>query len=84
MFTPISLAMMPERVVFPSPGGPWSRTWSRGSLRSLAASMKTERFSLAFFWPMYSASVRGRRVISPSSSRVRAVVIRGARASSME
>ena len=84
MFTPISLAMMPERVVFPSPGGPWRRTWSRGSFRSLAASMKMDRFSLAFSWPMYSARVLGRREPSPSSSRVRDVVMRGAWASSWE
>ena len=57
--TPISLAMMPESVVLPRPGGPWSSTWSRGSPRSLAASMKIERFSLAFSWPMYSVSVSG-------------------------
>ena len=75
--TPISLAMMPESVVLPRPGGPWSSTWSRGSPRSLAASMKIERFSLAFSWPMYSVSFRGRRDSSPSSSPRWAVDSRG-------
>src|SRR5699024_1529588 len=84
MFTPISLAMMPERVVFPSPGGPWRRTWSKGSFRSLAASMNTERFSLAFSWPMYSARRLGRREVSPSSSGRRAEVINGVWLSSWE
>ena len=79
--TPISLAMMPDRVVLPSPGGPWSRTWSSGSFRILAAWMNTSRLPLAFSWPMYSRRVLGRREYSPSSSRVREVVTRGSRSS---
>jgi hypothetical protein len=39
IFTPISLAITPARVVFPSPGGPYRRTWSRDSRRSFAASI---------------------------------------------
>ena len=68
MFTPISWAMMPAKVVLPNPGGPWSSTWSSASSRFRAASMKTERFSLAFSWPMYSFSVLGRRDPSWASS----------------
>ena len=37
MFTPISFATIPARVVLPSPGGPYSNTWSRGSFLSFAA-----------------------------------------------
>ena len=48
MLTPISCAIMPARVVFPSPGGPCSSTWSRDSVRRRAASIKMLRFSLAF------------------------------------
>ena len=76
-FTPISLAMMPDRVVLPRPGGPWSSTWSRGSWRILAAWMNTSRLPLAFSWPIYSRRVLGRREYSFSSSRVREVVTRG-------
>ena len=68
MFTPISWAMMPARVVLPNPGGPWSSTWSSASSRFRAASMKTDRFSLAFSWPMYSLNVLGRRDPSWASS----------------
>src|SRR3990172_9364026 len=38
-FAPISLATTPATVVLPSPGGPCSRMWSTGSLRSFAAWM---------------------------------------------
>ena len=30
-FTPISWAIIPARVVFPKPGGPYNSTWSKGS-----------------------------------------------------
>src|SRR5579862_1954025 len=67
--TPISWARMPARVVLPSPGGPQSRMWSRGSPRLRAASTKTRRFSLCLVCPTYSAKVFGRRVRSkPESS----------------
>ena len=68
IFTPISWAMMPASVVLPSPGGPCSSTWSRDSVRRRAASMKIDRFCLAFSCPMYSVSVWGRREPSLASS----------------
>ena len=46
--TPISFATMPARVVLPSPGGPYSNTWSNASPRSLADCIKIDRFSLTF------------------------------------
>ena len=36
---PNSFAMMCASVVFPSPGGPYSKTWSSASPRSLLASI---------------------------------------------
>jgi len=84
IFTAISLAMMPERVVFPRPGGPWRSTWSKGSWRSLAASMKMDKFSLAFVCPMYSCKLLGRKLPSAPSSCRRAVVTRGVWLSSWE
>ena len=47
-FTFISFAIIPARVVLPSPGGPYKRTWSRVSRLRFAASIKIERFSLTF------------------------------------
>lgn len=39
--TPSSLATMLERVVFPRPGGPWSRVWSSASPLMRAACTNT-------------------------------------------
>src|SRR5258708_966767 len=69
-FTPISLAMMWASVVFPSPGGPNSSTWSRDSPRFLAASMKICNWPRIFSWPMYSSNCLGRRALSSASSCV--------------
>ena len=46
-------ARRPEglRVVFPNPGGPVSKTWSRGSLRLRAAAINTPRFCVIFSCP---------------------------------
>ena len=68
MLTPISFAIMPARVVLPSPGGPYRRTWSRGSPRIFAASIKTLRFSFAFVCPIYSERILGLSVYSISVS----------------
>ena len=68
IFTPISFAITAASVVLPSPGGPCSSTWSSGSLRRRAASMKTLRLSLAFSCPIYSFMVLGLRLPSPASS----------------
>ena len=38
-FEPISFAIIPASVVLPSPGGPYSKTWSRASPLFLAASI---------------------------------------------
>ena len=66
--TPNSFAMMFDRVVFPSPGGPCSSVWSRGSPRYLAASTNTSRFSTTFFCPLKSLKLSGRRAFSKSFS----------------
>ena len=66
--TPSSLAIMFERVVFPSPGGPCSRTWSRASPRILAALTKILRFSTILLWPLKSSNSNGRNCLSISFS----------------
>ena len=68
--TPSSLAMMFDNVVFPSPGGPCRRVWSRGSPRIRAASTKTFRFSTTFFCPVKSEKESGRSAFSKSRSDV--------------
>ena len=44
MFTPISAATMFASVVFPSPGGPYSKMWSSASPRFLEAAIAIDRF----------------------------------------
>src|SRR5262245_7331927 len=77
--TPSSSAMMAASVVLPSPGGPYSRMWSRASLRCRAASIPMARFSLSLVWPVKSWSRRGRRPASnwASPSRAEAERMRG-------
>src|SRR5687767_5844244 len=67
-FTPISRAMMCASVVFPSPGGPKSSTWSSASPRARAAWMKISSWPRTFSCPTYSASVPGRSERSTSLS----------------
>ena len=64
----ISSAMMWERVVFPSPGGPWKRMWPGGSSRCRAASRAMRSFATISFWPTYSPSFVGRREVKACSS----------------
>ena len=66
-FTPSSRAMIVASVVLPRPGGPYRRMWSAASPLPFAACRSTERLALTSRWPMYSSSVRGRRV--PSTTR---------------
>ena len=68
MLTFISMAMMLARVVLPNPGGPASSTWSSGSPRDLAASMKICNCSRSIGWPTKAPKERGRKVRSSSSS----------------
>src|SRR5919109_2048139 len=68
MLTPSSAAMMCARVVFPSPGGPYSSTWSSASVRCLAAVMKISSRSLRLVCPTYSCSRRGRNCTSAERS----------------
>ena len=68
MFTPISTAMMLASVVLPSPGGPARRTWSSGSPRDLAASMKMPSCSRSIGCPTKAPSERGRSERSSSCS----------------
>ena len=68
MFTPSSRATMLASVVLPRPGGPYSRMWSAASSLARAASSRMRRFSLTVVWPMYSASRRGRRLVSTAVS----------------
>ena len=67
-FTPSSLAIMFASVVFPNPGGPWSRTWSSDSPRIFAAATKIFRFSTTFCCPEKSSNVSGRSCFSNSLS----------------
>ena len=69
MFTLISRAMMLASVVLPSPGGPARSTWSSGSPREVAASMKICSCSRRTGCPTKAASDRGRRERSSSCSR---------------
>ena len=66
--TPNSLAMMFDRVVLPSPGGPCSNVWSRGSPLYFAASTNTSRFSTTFCCPLKSLNESGRKAFSKSFS----------------
>ena len=50
--TPSSLAIIVESVVLPSPGGPWRRTWSRGSFLEREDFIKISSFSFALSWPI--------------------------------
>ena len=72
---PISLAIIFERVVFPSPGGPYKRTWSKGSPLFLAASINTLRLFLTLSCPIYVSSVSGLRLTSISLSYSPAAVV---------
>src|SRR4030042_4692386 len=73
ILTPNSLAMMWASEVFPSPGLPWSRTWSRASERALDGSMNTFRFLFNSSWPIYSSRSLGLRLSSLGiSSRLHA------------
>jgi hypothetical protein len=64
--TPISSARMRQRVVLPSPGGPSSSIWSRGSPRCLAACTKILRFCLSASCPTNSSNELGLSVGSSS------------------
>ena len=67
---PSSAAMMWAREVLPSPGGPERRTWSSGSPRRRAASMKTASWSVTASCATKSARRGGRSERSSSSSGV--------------
>src|SRR5882757_1434720 len=60
--------MMVASVVFPSPGGPNSSTWSRASPRVFAASSAIASCSFAFVCPINSASRVGRSFNSNAAS----------------
>jgi hypothetical protein len=68
--TPISFAIISARQVFPSPGGPESRTWSRGSFLFFAESINMDRFSIIFFCPINSDIYLGLRLLSSSISSI--------------
>ena len=57
--TPISAAMIPARLVLPSPGGPASSTWSTAWLRRRAASRMISRWPLSSGWPTNSCERAG-------------------------
>ncbi len=65
---PISQAMMPARVVLPSPGGPANSTWSTGWPRRRAASRMIWSFSRNCCWPTKSARRFGRIPTSKAAS----------------
>src|SRR5436305_12757096 len=60
--------MIVARVVFPSPGGPYSSTWSSASPRERAASIATAKFSLTLGCPINSSSRCGRSLSSNDES----------------
>jgi hypothetical protein len=60
--------MMCASVVLPRPGGPNSSTWSSGSWRFFAASMKIDSWPRIFSCPTYSSSCLGRSARSSASS----------------
>ena len=66
--TPSSLAMILDRVVFPNPGGPCKRVWSRDSPLILAAETKIWRFSTTLSCPLKSSKSNGRSATSKSRS----------------
>src|SRR4051794_26270236 len=68
MPTPSSSRTMCARLVFPRPGGPTSRTWSRASSRAFAAVRAIASWSLMRSCPTNSARRRGRSDCSSSSS----------------
>ena len=55
----ISLAMRWAKVVFPNPGGPCNKTWSKASPRPKAAATKTLRLSMTLSCPAKSPKVLG-------------------------
>ena len=57
IFAPISFAIIFESVVFPSPGGPYNKTWSNASPLFFAASIYTFIFSFTLSCPIYSSKV---------------------------
>src|SRR5690606_17025450 len=65
--TPSSLARIWAKVVFPSPGGPWKRVWSKASPRWFAAWTKIFRFSNTWACPVKSSKLMGRSTLSISS-----------------
>src|SRR5262245_23819564 len=67
-FAPSSRATICASVVLPRPGGPTKRTWSSGSCRDRAASMKTLRLAQACAWPTNSERYCGRSGASGASS----------------
>ena len=79
MPTSISPARMRHSDVLPSPGGPASSMWSRGSPRLFAASTKILKFSFSASCPMNSSRERGRSVGSSSSASVLAEAVRAGR-----
>ena len=66
--TPSSSRMMYARLVFPSPGGPTSSTWSSASPRVIAAVSTTSSCAFSRSCPTNSARCRGRSERSNSSS----------------
>jgi len=64
----LSAAMIIARVVFPSPGGPESSTWSGAARRCRAASRTSESWLRRVAWPTNSASTRGRSAASAARS----------------
>ena len=61
-----SLASTCANVVFPRPGGPWNKVWSRASSLKLAAATKTFRFFKIESWPKNSSNPLGLRALSKS------------------
>ena len=68
IFVPSSFAIINDSVVFPSPGGPYSNTWSSASSLIFAAFINMFRFSFISVCPTYSSIDVGLIACSKDSS----------------
>ena len=66
--TPNSFATMWAKVVFPKPGGPWNKVWSKASDLWLHAWTKILKLFKIWSCPAKSSKLSGLRALSSSTS----------------
>ena len=71
IFDFISLAIIWANVVFPKPGGPYSKIWSIGSLRAFAADINTDKLLVIFSCPI--KSFKDKLVVHDENDKIKAV-----------